>query len=32
MSSYIELALIWAVLIGFVGTLIHLHKKQYYPK
>ena len=32
MSSDIELVLIWAALIGFVGTLIKLHKNKYYPK
>lgn len=31
MISNVELALLWIWLIGFVGTLIYLHKKKYYP-
>ncbi len=31
MNSYIALALLWAWVIGFLGTLIHLHKKKYFP-
>jgi hypothetical protein len=29
MNSYIALALLWAWVIGFLGTLIRLHKKKY---
>lgn len=32
MIGYIELALLWAWVIGFMGTLIYLHKKKYFPK
>ncbi|ADE11375.1 hypothetical protein Slit_1137 [Sideroxydans lithotrophicus ES-1] len=32
MSSNIVLVLIWVWLIGFLGTLIYLHKKKYFPK
>ncbi len=31
MNSYIELALLWAWVIGFLGTLIYLHKKKHFP-
>ena len=31
MNSYIALALLLAWVIGFLGTLIHLHKKKYFP-
>ncbi len=27
----IELILIWAWVFGFLGTLIYLHKKKYFP-
>lgn len=26
------LVLLWAFVIGFIGTLIYLHKKKYYPE
>ena len=29
MNSYIALALLWAWVIGFLGTLIRLHKRKY---
>lgn len=32
MSSNVVLVLIWVWLIGFLGTLIFLHKKKYFPK
>jgi hypothetical protein len=32
MSSYIGLVLLWAWVIGFIGTLIYLHKKKYFPE
>lgn len=32
MSSNVVLALLWVWLIGFLGTLIYLHKKKYFPK
>lgn len=32
MGSNIVLILLWVWLIGFLGTLIYLHKKKYFPK
>jgi hypothetical protein len=32
MSSNVVLVLLWVWLIGFLGTLIYLHKKKYFPK
>ena len=32
MSSNVELVLLWVWLIGFLGTLIYLHKKKYFPE
>ncbi len=32
MNNYIELMLVWAWVFGFIGTLIYLHKKKYFPK
>jgi hypothetical protein len=32
MSSNVALVLLWVWLIGFLGTLIYLHKKKYFPK
>lgn len=32
MGSNIVLVLLWVWLIGFLGTLIYLHKKKYFPK
>lgn len=32
MSGYIELALLWAWVFGFLGTLIYLHQKKYSKK
>ncbi len=32
MGSNIGLVLLWAWVIGFLGTLIYLHKKKYFPK
>ena len=32
MSSNVELVLLWVLLIGFLGTLIYLHKKKYFPE
>jgi hypothetical protein len=32
MSSYVGLVLLWAWLIGFLGTLIYLHRRKYFPE
>ena len=32
MSGYVELAAVCAWIIGFVGMLIYLHKKKYFPQ
>ena len=32
MGGNIMLVLLWVWLIGFLGTLIYLHKKKYCPK
>ncbi|OIR08819.1 hypothetical protein GALL_92040 [mine drainage metagenome] len=32
MGSNVVLVLLWVWLIGFLGTLIYLHKKKYFPK
>jgi hypothetical protein len=32
MSSNVVLVLLWVWLIGFLGTLIYLHKKKYFPE
>ena len=32
MSSYVGLVLLWTWLIGFLGTLIYLHKRKYFPE
>ena len=32
MGSNIGLVLLWVWVIGFLGTLIYLHKKKYFPK
>jgi hypothetical protein len=32
MSSNVALVLLWVWLIGFLGTLIYLHKKKYFPE
>ena len=32
MSSNVALVLLWVWLIGFLGTLIYLHKKKYFTK
>jgi hypothetical protein len=32
MSSNVVLVLLWVWLLGFLGTLIYLHKKKYFPK
>jgi len=31
MSSNVVLVLLWAWVIAFMGTLIYLHKKKYFP-
>jgi len=31
-SSNVLLVLLWAWFFGFIGTLIYLHKKKYFPK
>ena len=32
MGGNVALILLWVWLIGFLGTLIYLHKKKYFPK
>lgn len=32
MSGYVGLVLLWVWVFGFLGTLIYLHKKKYFPK
>jgi hypothetical protein len=32
MGGNMGLVLLWAWVIGFLGTLIYLHKKKYFPK
>ncbi len=32
MSGYVGLVLLWAWVFGFLGTLIYLHKKKYFPE
>jgi|GEM_PF-5282707 hypothetical protein len=32
MGGNVVLVLLWVWLIGFLGTLICLHKKKYFPK
>lgn len=32
MGSYVGLALLWAWVFGFLGTLIYLHKKKHFPE
>lgn len=32
MGNNIVLVLLWVWLIGFLGTLIYLHKKKHFPK
>ncbi len=32
MSGYLGLVLLWVWVIGFLGTLIYLHKKRHFPE
>jgi hypothetical protein len=32
MEGNVALILLWVCLIGFLGTLIYLHKRKYFPK